>query len=156
MNSLSPCSSIALNWPSMTIRIFQRKLIFLSRTLENPDSISHQTNIRLFQAKSDGSIKLLKGCSFLQAQWGIYVSRNSTFHGNNFCIALYQAFSSRSSARLLSIRVHFTASKYAITSVKIVRFQKKLYSLTALELGFTRMRHTRLYSNPLQSYLYVP
>ena len=61
----------------MTTRIFRRKLAFLSRTLENPDSISYQTHIRLSQAKSDGSIKLLEGCFFLEAQLHLegFVSR---------------------------------------------------------------------------------
>ena len=58
---------LALNWPSMATRIFLKKLAFLSRILENPDSISHRTYISLTQSTTERSIKLIEGCSFLDA-----------------------------------------------------------------------------------------
>ena len=51
----------------MATRIFLKKLAFLSRILENPDSISHRTYISLTQSTTERSIKLIEGCSFLEA-----------------------------------------------------------------------------------------
>ena len=61
---------IGLSWPSMTARVFLRKLSFLCRLLSaNDDSIAHQT-FRTIAGKDVYSLSLIKQCVFLDSRLG--------------------------------------------------------------------------------------
>ena len=61
---------VGLSWPSMTARVFLRKLSFLCRLLSaNDDSIAHQT-FRTIAGKDVYSLSLVKQCVFLDSCLG--------------------------------------------------------------------------------------
>ena len=62
---------LALGWPSITTRVFAKKLAFLARVLENSDSIGHHFYDCLLESSDEGSMQLLDGCSFLEELLGV-------------------------------------------------------------------------------------
>ena len=62
---------LALGWPSIATRVLAKKLAFLSRVLENSNSIGHYFYHCLSETSDEGPMQLLDGCSFLEGLLGL-------------------------------------------------------------------------------------
>ena len=59
---------LALCWPSVASRLLIRKLLYLKKVLESPDSISHHFFTCLSKESPDSSpIQLVEGCRYLES-----------------------------------------------------------------------------------------